>query len=237
MRRRFILIAGAVLMLAPLSLFADPVTGELAFTGTVMATLTSLNFCTITSCTTGSGTITVDGMTSTGTFAGLGGDTGTITDINSTTTPPGSTVSLANFVTVPAASATFTLTELDPGTGGACPPVGSATCTPPGTATIFENTATGSSAEFSVNATAALTSALGQTTDYTGTFSATFNGESVADVLSMLAGGGSITTPFSATFTPVPTTTTVPEPDTASLIGLGVILLGAGVGVRRFSHC
>ncbi|HTV55249.1 MAG TPA: hypothetical protein VMI06_10065 [Terriglobia bacterium] len=246
MRRRLILIAVAVAVLIPLSVFADPITGELAFTGNVTATFTSLNFTCATgqSCSSGQGTYSIDGSASTGTFAGLGGQTGHITNISNSTTPPGSTVSLANFLTLPDGDS-FTLTELNIGTGGSCPPASGSTCTPTSpllvsssnpsgkTGTIFEDTATGSSAEFSVDAVA--TSASGQTTDYTGTFSATFNGMTTAQVLADLSSAGSISTPYSATFTPV-SKTVVPEPGTASFMIAGLLVL-AGSGLRRFSHC
>ncbi len=247
MRTRLVfLIVVAIAVLVPLSVFADPVTGELAFTGDVTATLTSLNFTCATSCSSGQGSFTIDGAASTGTFASLGGQTGLIMDINNSSTPPGSTVNLANFLTVPG-GVSFTLTQLDLGTGGACPPTLGTTCTPTDpalisssdplgkTGTIFENTATGSSAEFSVNAYALVTSSSG-TTPYTGTFSATFNGKSTAEVLAELSSAGSISTPYSATFTPV-STTTVPEPATGWLLGGGLLLLLAGASVRRFSHC
>jgi hypothetical protein len=245
MKSRLLFVAVAIGILVPLSVFGDPITGELAFTGDVTATFTSLNFACGTgqTCSSGQGTFTIS-ADSTGTFTGLGGQNGHIMSISNSTTPPGSTVSLANFLTLTNGDS-FTLTELNIGTGGACPPASGSTCTPTSpllvsssnpsgkTGTIFENTATGSSAEFSVDADAI--SASGVTTAYTGTFSATFNGMSTSEVLAMLSGGGSISTPYSATFTPV-SKTVVPEPDTASLFAMGLLLL-AGCGFRRFSHC
>ncbi len=163
MRNRLVFTAIAIAVLVPLSVFADPITGELAFTGNVTATFTSLDFTCASgqSCSSGQGSFTIDGAASTGTFAGLGAQTGHIMGINNSSTPPGSTVSLANFLTLPG-GVSFTLTELNLGTGGACPPAPGSTCTPTSsllasssnpsgkTGTIFEDTATGSSAEFSV---------------------------------------------------------------------------------------
>lgn len=247
MRSRLFLTMVAFALMAPLSLFATPVTGELAFTGNVTATLTSLNFtCGTGSCSSGQGSFTIDGTSSSGTFAGMGGQTGTILDISNSSTPPGQTVSVANFLTAPG-GVSFTLTKLDLGTGGACPPAPGTTCTPTSsllvnpsnplgkTGTVFNDTATGSVASFSVNADAMIGST-GQMTTYTGTFSATFDGMTTAQVLAELSSKGSISTPYSATFTPVGTTSTVPEPGTASLALTGALLLFAGFGVRRFSH-
>ncbi|MGH9326166.1 MAG: PEP-CTERM sorting domain-containing protein [Terriglobia bacterium] len=255
MKSRSMLLALAIALLLPLSVFATPITGELDFTGNVTATLTSLNFlCNQPggpACSSGQGNFLIE-PTSTGSFAGLSTISsaafGHVMDISNSTTPPGTTVSVSNFLTLPG-GITFTLTKLNLGTGGACPPAPGATCTPTSSAlvtpsnplgktgTIFEDTATGSSAEDSVNALAFMSSSSGQTTEYTGTLSATFNGKSTAQVLAELSNNGSITTPYSATFTPVSTTTTVPEPSTASLALLGLLLVGCAVGVRRFSHC
>ncbi len=251
MRTRLVLIAVAIVVLVPLSVFGDPVTGDLDIAGSVVATLTSLDFCSSSSCASAtsstSGAFTVQ-SSSTGTWAGLNGTSGTILDISNSSTPPGATVSLSDFLTLSNGD-TFTLTELDIGTGGTCPPTSGTTCTPTDpalvssvdplgkTGTIFENTATGSTAEFSIDALAVVTTPSGQTTDYTGTFSATFDGMTVAQVLGDLSSAGSIQTAFSATFTPVSTTTVVPEPGTASLIAAGLLLLGGAGLRRRFSHC
>lgn len=246
MKSRLLFVAVIIAILVPLSVFADPITGELAFTGDVTATITALNFtCGMgQTCSSGQGSFVIDGTASNGSFAGLGGQAGKIMDINNGTTPPGQTVSVANFMTLPG-GVSLTLTELDLGTGGSCPPASGSTCTPTSpllvnpsnpsgkTGTVFEDTATGSTAEFSVNAEA--TSASGQTTDYTGTFSATFNGMTTAQVLAALSSAGSISTPYSATFTPV-SSTTVPEPGTASLFVMAGLLVLAGFGFRRFSH-
>ena len=64
---------------------------------------------------------------------------------------------------------------------------------------------------------------------FTGTFSATFNGTTVAQLLSEEASGMTIDTPFSATFST--SAAAVPEPGSMLLFGLG--LTTAGLIARR----
>lgn len=248
MRNRLFLIAVAAFIMVPLSVFADPVNGELDFNGSLTATLTSINFLCNSpgggSCAANSGNFIISPI-STGTFAGLSTSStasfGQIKDVNNSVTPPGESVSLMDFLTFQSLpGVTFTMTKLNLGTGGACPPASGTTCTPTSpllinpanplgkTGSIFEDTATGASVQDSVDADAI--SASGAITTYTGTFTASFNGETTADVLAKLANGGSIQVPFAAKFTPTP------EPATLWLFVGGLILVLAGTGVRRFSH-
>jgi hypothetical protein len=247
MKNRLIFFAVVISVLLPFSVFATPVTGDLDFNGSVTATLTSLNFSCLFpagGCSAGQGDFIIN-PSSTGTFGGLTVPSyGHILNINNTLTPPGKPISLTSFLTFdPLPGDSFTLTQLNIGTGGACPPAMGSTCTPTDpalvssydplgkTGTIFENTVAGAVAEFSVNAVAI--SSTGQKTNYIGVFSGTFTGETTTQVLSMLAHGGSVTVPFAAKFTPV----SVPEAGSATLVLSGLLLL-AGAGLRRrFSHC
>jgi len=71
--------------------------------------------------------------------------------------------------------------------------------------------------------------------DITGTFAATFNGTSVAQLEAQAAGGTSIMTPFTGTFSVASITPNVPVPvpEPASLSLMGGALLGIGMMSRR----
>jgi hypothetical protein len=67
----------------------------------------------------------------------------------------------------------------------------------------------------------------------TGTFAATFNGTSVAQLEAQEAGGNPVDTPFTGTFTAtaIPPVVVTPEPTSLLLMGAG--LLGIGMISRR----
>jgi hypothetical protein len=96
---------------------------------------------------------------------------------------------------------------------------------------VFTNTPDGAVASFDVQGYVLNTTTLSQT-DFTATFSATFDGETTAQLL----GGLPVNTPFSATFTattdsPGP----APEPSSVLLTSTGILCLGFTWAKKRLA--
>jgi PEP-CTERM motif len=204
--------------------FASPVTGQANISGTVTVTATSINF----------GTFTPEAP-NTGDFVGLTGGT-----LKTLTGPPltGPT-SLVDFgvFNVSAGTVHFNLTNIAPGFGtnanclsGA---IGAA-CTPSGSPfTLTQVTSDAVDINLTLSGLAYLNTFGGDSGS--GAIFTTQNidgalGGTVAGILAQVAGGG-FTSSYSATFTATPPTPAVPEP--ASLLLMGVGLLGAGAVARK----
>lgn len=218
----------ASLLALPLSFFsgtagAAAVTGVSNIAGSVVVTSNSVNFNPTFTTTTGA--------METGSFAGLTG--GTITSL--TGGPATGTVNVPNFISFSqglAAPITFDLTYIAPGSGtlAACGAsvVGTA-CTPAGSPfTLFQLSSSTVVASLQVNGEAYTQPKSSGFSYATGIFSTQFvmNG-TIQGILQQLATSGGINTTYSASFTASP----VPEPASMLMMGLG--LVGAGLIARR----
>jgi hypothetical protein len=261
MNRKFSTLTVAALLvglslLMPSPSFATPVTGQLSITGDATVSATFLTFlCDLLSpfsCPANTGQFQVTGpVAQSGTFSSLALTYGDIHSINQTDSPVNQAFSLPGFMTFMAnPDIELNLSFIYLGTGGACPPSGSAvTCTPSGIPGLMSaanptgkspfnltNTASGSSASFSVSGTALRLSTM-ESSIFNGTFSAEFTntpGTTDADVnhiLAELGTSGAITSPYSGKFVAV--ATAVPEPATTFLMIGGALLFAAKSLGRR----
>jgi len=183
--------------------------------------------------------------TTDGSFAPYQNTLGYIASINEVSDPLNTPFTASNFLYLAAAQGgtpaqspfTFTLTFIDLGfdgqSGCAAPAAPGELCTPiiPSLVTAanplglspfnLQDTNTGFTANFNV-AGNVINNTDGSVSPFTGTFSATFNGVSYQTDLATIAAGGTVTNPYSATFT----ATATPEPMTSSLVGIGLLALG-----------
>jgi len=204
--------------------FATPVTGQANISGTVTVTPTAIDF----------GTFTPQAP-NTGTFSGLTG--GSLTTL--TGPPLTGPVSVTDFgiFNVAAGTVHFNLLNIAPGfgtqanclsgaIGAACTPTGSPFTLTQVTANAVDINLTLSGLAFlNTNNGNSGSGAIFTTQNIDGT-----TGGTVAGILGMVAAGG-FTSSYSATFTATPTPPAVPEP--ASLLLMGIGLLGAGVMARK----
>jgi len=227
-----------------------PVSGNLAIGGSsaaVAATFLNL-LCNVgggSPCPAGYGDFTTIPTTD-GSFAPYQNTLGYIASINETSDPLNTAFTASDFLYLAAAQGgtaaqspfTFTLTFIDLGFDGqagcTAAPAPGELCTPTIPALVtaanplglspfnLQDTNTGFTANFNV-AGNVINNTDGSVSPFTGTFSATFNGVSYQTDLAIIAEGGTVSNPYSATFT---ATSPVPEPMTFSLMGIGLLALG-----------
>lgn len=183
---------------------------------------------------------TVNTSSSSGTFVPStvpASDPGKLPDqINQTNNPVNTFFTIGagyqpGFMTLDGTPLTFTLQEILGGSYSALqcastPALAGQVCTPPNTPYSLTNTGTfgqsptGSTASFSILGTFG-DGIPADSAVYSGLFQTTFSGQSYQQVLTQIGTVGSITTSFSATFTPV-----APIPETGPL---GLVLSGLGL--------
>lgn len=222
---RFITAGLLALPLSLLSISANAaaVTGVSNIAGSVTVTANSINF-------NPSFTSTTGGL-ETGSFAGLTGGT-----IGSLTGGPATGVvnnpGFINFSQGVAAPITFDLTFIAPGTGtlsGCGTSAVGSSCTPTGSPfTLFQLSSNTVVASLQLNGEAYTAPKSSGFSFATGIFSTQFVVPgTIPDILAQLQTTGVIGTTYSASFTASP----VPEPASMLLMGLG--LMGAGLVARR----
>jgi hypothetical protein len=180
------------------------------------------------------GVIIVGG--STGSFAGLVGTQATIKDLNSGDVPVGVPVSVPDFLTFSAPSAsqwTITLTKLLTGSYGSADclaaPAAGQNCTVglPGVKEFNWSNVTDHSSTVSASFEGiARDKVTGEVSKINGTLGATFSDRPFQTILTQAIAGATIETSYSGTIT------AVPEPATSSLMLLGGLVV-AGAMVRR----
>ncbi len=204
--------------------------GVLNIAGSVAISFGSIDFYPIGG---GSGTFSIFAP-ETGIFGPLMGTTGTAMDLNNTMEPVGTTVNVPDFMTFAGApNLEMTLTELPAGTFSSSTCGGTAaagqTCTPPGTPYDLTNqTASSSTASFTVDGYLTDTNNPGVQTPFTGIFTTQFEDMSFQQVIAAIESNQTVDASYSATFTATSTTAT-PEPASMlTMLSGGLLLIGVG---------
>jgi|SRR5579872_987050 len=253
MNVRFLLVPGLFITLS-CALPAASITGSFSIDGSVTVSLNSMSW---TDNSSVANMYVVGPPTASGSWATLPlNSEGTVQTLNLSSEPVGGTIpafNLPDFMTFPGpgpqSTITITLQYIYQGFEGqnaaACNPNGTPqpdqVCTPldgAGTPGPFnlQNSASGttSSATWTFLGTAVDSSGTLSPTQIIGQYSANFK-TPYQTVLQQLAANGSVTNTYAATWT-AQAASTVPEPDSMQLFGIGLGLCAAAVVFRRVKH-
>jgi hypothetical protein len=175
---------------------------------------------------------------STGSFAGITGDTVTIHDLNSTQEPVGTTVGpslpLTTFLAfnAPAPAAWgITLTELLPGVDGSagCSSTAQgAICSLANSPFNLQNEA-GNEVLVGFSFLGTATDGMGNTSNVSGTFSTTLSNTNIQAIVTAITGGQAVVSSATGSLA----VTAIPEPGSFGLLFPGILLLTSSVMSRR----
>ena len=220
--------AAAILLLGYSQADAALIDGELNITGSVIVDALNIDW---TPPGTGVGDFTVDPFVQSGFFTTIAGSAGTSADLFLPAAPVGVPISIPDFLTFAAdPSLSFTLTFITPGpfSSAECfdAPAAGQVCSFPGSPFGLTNpSATSSSVELVLLGTVSDGSS-SPPSNFRGTYTAQFN-QPYQDLLdTVFVQNGSVANTYSATFT----VSSIPEPTSVVLFGLGLVGL---VALRR----
>jgi hypothetical protein len=225
MRKSILAFAFLAVLGVPLAATADTITGTLSVSGTIEISDDSIAF---------TGPLTL-GPAQQGGFTALAGTTGTIQNITNPPYTPGLIFPTSDFITFSSVpNISIKLLELEPGVEGAAGctsnPAAGQTCTPnepsPSAFNLRNLSSTSSIASFSIFGIE-VDSLTDDTIPVSGVFTITLPDESFQTMLTIVNGGGTVTSSFAAQInTDTSSVPSVPEPSTLSMMAIGMLAIG-----------
>jgi hypothetical protein len=229
MRKSILAFAFLAVLGVPLAATADTITGTLSVSGTIQISDEFENIAF-------TGPLSL-GPAQQGGFTALAGTTGTIQNITNPPYAPGVIFPTSDFITFSSVpNISIKLLELEPGVEGAAgctsiaPAAAGQTCTPnepiPSAFNLRNLSSTSSIASFSIFGIE-VDSLTDDTIPVSGVFTIPLPDESFQTMLTIVAGGGIVTSSFNAQITTdTSSAPSVPEPSTLSMMAIGMLAIG-----------